>query len=466
MKLGVSLSKEWMEPFLANHRVTLPIGGEGSGKSFTAAAFATAHSVYDQLWGAKLYWTVGYDFEDARKDLEYIVEFQRKLRNVDEKASSFPTPREKQWVLRTLTGQQFVTISSYDYDKLGREEPDGIVGAEVGRWYPETFQRCLGRIARKFPRAWLWASGSPRTSQGWLPDMASKGGGPNPEDIRAYHVPSWANTHIYPGGREDPAIKSLEANCSPQYFAERYGGLFVPSDSIIFSTFRYSGHVDFELDYDRSQPVYLAIDPGTKVYAVLFVQLIGGEVRVVDEVYVSRWTHEQVIAECRMREGWPLIDNNSAGSIDVAAKQSHMGGPVPLDEWYRDTGKVFYANLWPIDVSIERVRAALSINPSTGRPRLRIHPRCKGIISEMGGGPSPVEGGGPWTYFESKGGLGPPKHENNHACMALAYLLAGPFGFDTVEVRRGSVTSASYLSQKEPMTMKDFEKLLQLGAEK
>ena len=147
--LQVSLSKpslppsEWEEPFWANNRVTIPIGGEGSGKSWMAGLFGTVHSVYDQVWAAQgfkydgLYWVVGYDFEDARKDLSYVVEFQRKLDNVDEASSSFPTPREKQWVLRLKTKQRFETVSSYDYDKLGREEPDGVIGAEIGRWYPE-----------------------------------------------------------------------------------------------------------------------------------------------------------------------------------------------------------------------------------------------------------------------------------------------------------------------------------------
>ena len=123
---------------------------------------------------------------------------------------------------------------------------------------------------------------------------------------------------------------------------------------------------------------------------------------------------------------------------------------------------VLYANKWPLDVSIERVRAALALNPKTARPRLRIHPRCKGLISEMGGGPSPVEGGGPWMYYETKNGLGPPRMENNHACMALAYLLSGPFGFSTVDVRP-SPMSASYLHQDKVETVRDLERLLGIG---
>lgn len=458
--LQVSLSPEWEKPILANNRVTLAIAGEGSGKSFSGGLFAVCHSVYDKLFGeAGLYWVVGLDFEDGKKDLEYIRDFQRKLDNVQEE--SWPMSRERPCIIKTKTGQTFSTVSAYDYDKIAREEPDGIVGAEVGRWPPEIYHRCLGRIARKYPRAWLFATGSPRTSQGWLRDVAAMGGGPNQIGLRAYHIPSWANRVIYPGGRDDPAIKALEAASDPNYFQERYGGLFVPSVGVIFSSFRYNEHVDYELDYDPNLPVRLAIDPGTKVYCVLFCQLTDdNEVRVVDEVYVSRWTHEQVINECRMRDGWLLVDKSSAGAIDVAAKQSHMGGPIPIEEWYKDTGCALYANKWPLDVSIERVRAALAVNPSTGRPRLRVHPRCRGLISEMDGGPSPVEGGGPWMYFEGRDGLGPPRSENNHACMALAYLLSGPFGFETIE-KRPSTASASYLARPRQDT--GIEELLGIG---
>ena len=431
---------------LANHRLTLAMGGEGSGKSFDAALFGIAHSIYDLQWDGSLYWIVGADFEDARMEFNYVRDFEEKLGNIAKLNQT--QARDQPCTLLTKTGQTFVTISSYDFTKLGREEPDGIIGAEVSRWYQEAFSRCESRLTRKFPRAWGFFSGSFETSHGWLPDMFRYGSGPNERDIRSYSVPSWSNKQRYPLGRQDPAILVAEAALSPSKFLERFAGVPAPAKALIFSEFRANLHVDPELEYDYGEPVYLAIDPGTKVYCVLFVQIIAGEIHVVDEIYASRWTHEQVINEVKGKTVWPLI---KSGAIDIAAKQQHMGLPIPLQEWYKDTSLSLWANKLLVNDSIEKVRWALSPNPHTYRPRLSIHPRCRGIIAEMGGGPSPVEGGGSWRYYESAAGLGPPKAENDHACKALAYLLAGPISPIFTE----GTLSASYLTTPRQPHWKD-----------
>lgn len=441
-KLGVSLVPEWNEPFFSDAHVILTLGGEGSGKSFAAGLFAACHAVYDAMvTDNKLYWVVGADFEDARKDFDYILEFMTQLGAVKE--MNLPNRRDSQSQLFTTMGQQFVTISAYDPTKLGREEPVGIVGAEVSRWYEEAFQRCEDRLRRNYEHGWGFFTGSPETSLGWLPALWTFGQGPTGERrLRSYNVPTWANTYKYPGGRDHPAMKAAEASSSPQRFTERFGGRPTLPRNIIFSEFNPLLHIDKNLDYDPNLPVLLAIDPGDKVYCVLFVQLPeNGEVRVVDEIYVQHFTHQQIINAAKSNEGWPLVQG---GAIDIASTQNHMGLPMPMEEWYKDTGLALLASRIPVNDSIERVRVALSINMQTARPRLRIHPRCKGLISEMGGGPSPVPGGGPWMYSETRFGFGPPRAENDHACKALAYLLAGSYGLNAREYK---VESASYLEK-------------------
>lgn len=427
-ELGEIIFPEWKPAFFAPERIIIATGGEGSGKSYQGGLYAVCQSFYDAsvYGGPGLYWVVGADFEDARKEFDYILEFEERLGNVAEVTA--PLHRDQQCVLRTNTNQTFITVSAYDATKLGRDEPDGIIGAEVSRWEQEAFLRCEGRLARKFPRAWGFFSGSFESSLGWLPAIWNLGQGPTgARGIRSFSIPAWANRTRYPGGREDPAIKALEEANSPERFMERYGGRPAPPRGIIFDAFNTLLHVDPYAEVDTRLPVYLAVDPGTKVYAVLFVQFTKeGEIVVLDEIYAQRWTHRQVIEAVQAHPFWPLVQG---GAIDIAAKQSHMGMPVPLEEWYRDTGMSLVTNKLPLDDSIERVRAALTINPTSGRPRLRVHPFCRGLISEMGGGPSPVDGGGPWLRVPHRDGYGQPESRNNHSCMALAYLLAGPFGF-------------------------------------
>lgn len=422
--MGVTLFPEWEHPFYSPSRLILVMAGEGAGKSFHAGAFAAAHTVCDVELETKLYWVVGKDFEQARKDFEYWVQFEEVLQNV--KSLNMPFSRDQQCVMELKTGQTVVTISAYDPQKLGREEPDGIVGAEVGLWDGEAYLRCEGRLARK-PHSWGFFTGSFETNQGWLPDLYKLGQGPNGRGIRSYGFPSWVNRVKYPLGENDPAIQALREGNSPARFKQRYGGELTSPTNVIFSEFSHALHVDYGLIPDLGLPVHIAVDPGDKVYCVLFVQVQpNGEVWVLDEIYESHWTHQMVVSTCRTNYLWPLV---KGGTIDVAAKQAHMGMPVPLQEWWKDTGLSLSSRHIAVEDSIERIRLALSINPRTGRPYLRIHPRCKGLIAELGGGPSPVDNGGPWVYHQFRDQIGPPESgKNDHACKALAYLLAGPYG--------------------------------------
>jgi hypothetical protein len=444
LTLPIELWPEWETVFESNAPIVLPIGGEGSGKSFHAALYGVCHMVYDLSIGGKLYWVVGADFEDARKDFDYLLEFQSQLGNIDYDNSSLPSKRDQQCLLATNTGQTVVTISSYDFTKVAREEPHGIIGAEISRWFGETFERCEGRLLRQYPHAWGFMSGSFETSDGWLPDIHRFSEGPNDRGIRSFSIPSWANRVKYPGGREDPAIKRAEAGRSPEKFLERFGAVPVPSKRMVCHTFRRALHVDYNLEFDPELPVYIAIDPGGVVYAVLFVQFTNdGEVHILDEIYVHRWPHSAVINEFKAR---PLSGLVEGGAIDIASTQAQNAMPLSLDAWFADTGLSLWTEKHSVDDTVDRLLWALAPNPNTGRSRLRIHPSCEGLISEMGGGQTPVPDGGTWMRYETKQGLGPPMRHNDHACKALGYLLGGPHGKLAQELAIGQTLAVSYLN--------------------
>ena len=434
---------EWEAVFSSEASIKLAIGGEGSGKSLHAGLYLTCRMVYDLQYGTHLYWVVGADYEDARKDFDFVVDFAQQLDNVQSLAR--PINKDQQCTLITKTGHTVTTISSYDFTKIARDEPFGILGAEVSRWFPETFERCEGRLLRNYPYAWMFAGGSPETSIGWLADLAKFAQGPNERSIRSYSIPSWCNLAKYPGGREDPAIKRAEAGRSPQKFRERFGAEFVPPRALVCHSFRYNLHVDSELEYNPNLPVYIGVDPGGIIYAVLFVQFTAdGEIHVLSEIYAHRWPHSEIINEFKNH---PLSIAVEGGAIDVAAKQAQNAMPIALEEWFNDTGLALWAEKHSVDDTVERLYWALAPNPNTGRARLRIHPSCAGLVSECGGGPSPVPDGGPWMRYEHNAGLGAPIRKNDHACKALGYLLAGPYSFLASERAQKSLGSVSYLGQ-------------------
>jgi hypothetical protein len=444
-ELDIELSPEWQEVMYDDTYAKVSMGGEGSAKSFHAGLYLVCKLYYDPLVSdGTLYWIVGQDFEDAQKEFKYAFDFLTTLDYIDKK--SMPGDKTSQWWMITKGGQRIETISAYDPTKIAREDPQGLVGAEFTRLSLEAFNRCMGRIARRMGKhSWGFYSGSYESSLGWLPDLIKQISGPNTLNMRAFKIPSWSNLFYYPGGRQDPAILLEELRNSPSRFMERFGADPAPPRGLIFHEFRNHLHVDANMRYDTDSPVYLFIDPGDTVYCVEFVQLIDGECRVLEEVYAAHWTHDQVINEAKSRPGWPLV---KGGTIDVAARQAHMGLPRPIEEWWKDTGIHLLAKKYTIEDTIEKVRHALAINPHTGRPRLRVHPSCQGLISEMGGGSSPVDNGGPWIRTISSGGFGPPSNKNDHACKAMGYgLQSRQLEFSDVALARQDVSSVSYIDK-------------------
>jgi hypothetical protein len=425
-RLDVTLSEEQAAAFWEDAYVMICAGGEGSGKSFLGGLMAvvrlSCQARLDSFNTMYQGWVVGADFEDARKELDYIFEFASTLGLIDLSKSSMPTSRDQKCILHLKGLAVIETISAYDPKKIGRDQPDFIIGCEVSRWEKETYDRIYGRLARKAPKSWGFLSGSFDTSVGWFPEMWEVGQGNNLLDVKSVSMPSWANLTIYPGGRNDPAILRLEEASSPGYFLERYGGRPTPPRDAVLPEFKQVLHVA-NVEHDKDHPVHLFVDPGDKVYCILFVQLINGEVRVLDEVYLAHHSHEQVIQACSLKSLWKFVHPSTKHVMDVAGKQRHFGFGTPEDAWYRDTGIRFVMNYMKIDATLERLRQVLAIDPMSGRPRLRINPRCPGLISEGGGARSPVEDGGIWRMRNGK-----PRAENDHAWKALGYGLGALYG--------------------------------------
>jgi hypothetical protein len=165
------------------------------------------------------------------------------------------------------------------------------------------------------------------------------------------------------------------------------------------------------------------------IYSALFVvhKKDLGEIWVVDEVYAHKTTHAMMIQEVKSREGWKYAQRIGRVVMDVAGYQHHAA-ESPVEAWQAATGFWVNGEKYAVEATVDRLRTALGINPLTARPRLRIHPRCKGIISEAGGGTPPYkdEGiGGLWTRFST---TGRPKRENDHSWKALGYGLQNIFG--------------------------------------
>ena len=449
--LSLELSQEQQEVLLHQSRLKIIGGGEGAGKSFLGALTGVIRAISDAHengYGEDLlYWVVGADFEDARKELEYIHEWLDELGLVDNSKTSISTHRDQKCILTTTIGVVFETVSGYDPKKIGREQPQGIIGCEISRWPKEVWDRCYGRLARRYHRgSWGFFSGSFETSEGWFPEMWEIGQAGNELDVTSFSLPAWAKLAIYPGGETDAAIEQLRAQTTEPRFLARYGGRPHPPIDSVFPEFKHVMHVDERIEFNPNESTYIFIDPGDLVYACEFIQFIDDEVHVVDELYVTHWTHEQVMQGVQTKPAW---NNIREGVMDIAGTQHHMGLGSAFEAWHRDTGLSMAVNKWPVDAELERLRSVLSINPTTGRPRLRISPKCQGLITEMGGGVAPVHGIGRWKIKNGK-----PELRNDHACKALSYGLLEKFGTTRID-ERTEVAATSYLGSRKSDSIYD-----------
>lgn len=432
-------------------------GGEGAGKSFLAGLWATINLTYlavkygyRQTQGtpqavADLCWVVGLTYTDAYKDWDYIYKFCEALDNVEPGTYHVRDGGKDQCTFRTKSGQLVATISGEDPTNVGRENVHILLGAEASRWSAELFHRAHGRIERTASLgSAMFLSGSFESSVGPFADWFKLGQGPNAENVVSHTVPTWANRKLYPGGIDDPAIQRLRARNSESRFWERYGGRPAAPKNIVLPDFNSVLHVDPRLSWSDSADTYIGVDPGSICYAYVVWQYHNdlGEVHVMDEGYIHRGTHESVATAAKTSMGWSHLLRTRRGFIDIAGYQDHANPEAAAKIWERMTGFWFSGERFKVEATIDRIRSFLMVNPQTGRPRMRIHPRCKGLRAELGDGPNPIEGRGMWLRYNEHG---KPREDSCDAVKALGYSLAGVFGTDMPSNEYALTEDTSYV---------------------
>jgi len=256
--------------------------------------------------------------------------------------------------------------------------------------------------------------------------------GENPWGAVFRRLPSWSNRHLYPGGWNDPKIQGALATAlardplnGREWFDERYGGIPRKSRGIVFDRFRRATHCPPGVEFDETREVYLAVDPGysPSSYAVNWVQIVGEEIRVFDEIYVNEMTHKEVLVLVRNHRAWPNVRHVV---MDVAG-QAHSGAGESAFEAWRANFADIEADFRPVitgqyvhvSVRNSRIHDKLSVNPLTGRPFMVFNARsCPNTIFEF-------EKGYKKSVHKVSGLVtsDDPKKEHDHAVAALGYLI-------------------------------------------
>ena len=414
------------EPIITSRkRFILVAGGEQAGKSMVASKYLLARMFETNDKG--LYWLVAADYERTRAEFEYLVEDFGTLGVLSE-ASKRVDPGK----IVLADGTRIETKSAKDPRTLAMRAPNGIIGCEASQLDMQTFYRMRGRCAPN--RGWLFLSGTFEGSLGWYPQMHISWSVPT-EDEQSFSLPSYSNEHLYPGGADDPEILRLKRDSSDDFYLERIEGIPSPPEGLVFGEFRPALHVE-DVKWSVGDPVHIWMDPGyAGAYAVMAVQIHDDVVHVIDEVYERGLVTEEIIDVCRSRPWWQDVQY---GVIDVAGNQ-HQAMAAPAEVWMKETGLYMSSQKVLINDGTERLKGFLKPDPISKEPKIKINPKCDGVLSEFGAAPSPFDGQTrPYSWKTDREGniVGTaPEDKNNHGIKALIYGIVDNYGYGYVTGR-------------------------------
>lgn len=392
-------------------RKILVAGGERGGKSSVGAMKVQSSP---HKWD--LVWLVGTTYDIPKAEFSYLIEWMDKLKQI----KRLSNPEKGGWTMELLGGERFTIKSADDPRSLGQEAPTMILMCEAALCDYETYMRLSGRIAEK--RGLLIMTGTFEGSLGWYPELYERGQGYNEDGLKSYSLPTWSNSHIFPTGKDDPEIQRLEREMPRDRFMERHAGVPCKPSNIVIPEFRNAIHVK-DIQFNPDIDVEIAVDVGyAAANPVLAIQVVDGKVNIFDEIYLKGYVTEEIIGLCKKKTWWGSVVD---GAIDFAGRQ-HQGMPAPIEVWQR-LGQIWLKSK-KVDVEgmIDLTRTMFKVDPTTNQPDIFIAPRCHGIIAELGGGKSPVEGGGTWLRDLN---TGKPINKNDHALKALGYWLVNRHGY-------------------------------------
>jgi len=425
-KVGFSPTPEQSVILDSAYRFNLVAGGEQAGKSLVASKYLLSRFAETEERG--LYWLVAADYERTRAEFEYLLQDFSML-GILKEASKRVDPGH----LTLADGTRIETKSAKDPRTLAMRAPNGILGCEASQLDMETFFRLRGRCAPR--RGWMFLAGTFEGSLGWYPQMFTAWASGAETDARAFSLPSWTNTHLYPGGSTDPEIVRLKEASSDDFFMERIEGKPSPPRGLVFSEFRPDMHIS-EVEYDPGTPVHLWMDPGyAGAYAVEVVQVKGEQICVIDEIYEQGLVTDEIIDIAQSRPWWKDVH---FGVIDIAGTQ-HQAMAAPTEVWLNQTGLYLSSQKIKINEGTERLKGWLKIDAKTHAPRIVFSPKCKGVLSEFGAVASPLDGqtrAYRWKLDRDGNIVGDtPEDKNNHGVKALIYGLIDRFGYGYIEHR-------------------------------
>jgi hypothetical protein len=221
-------------------------------------------------------------------------------------------------------------------------------------------------------------------------DPANHPGSTDPRaTYESWNFPTWANTVIFPGGRNDPEILAAEAGLrdKPGVFRQEYGAEPTSFAGKIFEDFNEATHVA-KVEFNPNWPSYVAFDWGWNTFAAIEFQMSPqDELFVWREYYDAGKTLDEHIRLMQAREqpdGYHLdIGFGDGADPSAAAKMSQdfvftWAEPDAKKNWREGVDE-----LASYMVEVETGREIDEYGTPEKRPRFFVDHSCKRFIHEL-----------------------------------------------------------------------------------
>jgi hypothetical protein len=282
---------------LARFRVA--VCGRRFGKSTMASRDLEPHLFLPK----KRFWIVGPTYDLAEKEFRVVWDdlIINKQLGRNRKVKKAYNKKQGDMYIEFPWGTRLEARSADHPENLVGEALDGVILSEAAKQKTETWERFL-RPALADNRGFATF---PTTPEGfnWVHKLYQLGKHPDHKNWESWRFPSWANTVIYPGGRQDPEILEIESTTIPDWFDQEIAALFTAFVGKIYGEFDEETHVE-RVEYDPALPNYIAFDWGfvNPMAAVEFQVTPRDEIRIWREHYKTYTTLNDFLAEMKARE--------------------------------------------------------------------------------------------------------------------------------------------------------------------
>lgn len=312
-------------------------------------------------------------------------------------------------------------MSAGNPDQLVGESVNHVILSEAARHDESTWEQLIRpTLADTKGRADF-----PSTPQGynWYYELWLMGQQPD-EAYASWRFPSWMNTHVFPGGRDDPEIKLAERGTDRVWFNQEYGAEFASFVGKIYDEFNRQTHVRGHT-YQPEWPNYIAFDWGfSNPMAAMEFQVTPSE-----DIYVWREYYEkfkplsEALYELRSRpqpDGYhvDLTFGDSADPQSVLEVNRSFAPCVAMPEakqnWRQGINVVKrYLNEYHDGTSYDEFERPIMV------PKLFIDPSCTNAIREFENYKTKESTGS----IEEASKAGSAQKVDDHALDALRYAF-------------------------------------------